>query len=297
MGPYLVAEALEGPLPTVIISALEPQEAYVTVTKDDGGSVSFKATVTVDKPPIGTVMVQIDGATSTGWPVVVTPQSIPFTKSGDVDINITVTVPQATPCTNIGNVLVNVMASYPGGSTTAQSGGTVKVHQYFDAIVKNDPSIGVENPQHFNILVKNNGNGQDTFEISLPFNALDRKNGISIDIQKPRTGLLEIDGNESLEVVAKYGPTAPVGSYKFIVCVTSLGSVNSGNNTFSANYPIIIKVSPVTGQSGVTVSMITIAVLIVVGIVAFIVYKKRKGKRFFKAKETATSSPDNTDEK
>jgi len=291
----MVAEAFDGPIPTVSITPLEPQEAYVTVTEKDVGSATFKATVSVDKPPIGIVMVQIDGSTSTGWPTVVSPQSIPFTSSGDLEITITVTVPQATPCTSVGNVMVSVVATYPGGSTNAQSSGIVKVHQYFDAVLNIDPALGVENPQHFKIMVKNKGNGQDTFELTLPFNALDSKNGITTDIQKPRTSTLQTDNNESLEVVAQYGPTAPVGKYKFIVRVTSQGSVNSGNNTFSADYPLYLEVSPVIGQSGVSVSLIAIAIFAVVGVVAFFVYNRKKKKRLLTEKAKGANSPETKD--
>lgn len=157
--------------PTLTISSLNPQSRDVVVTPSSIGSASFSATVSVTKPPaVGTVMVQVDGTTSTGWTTVVSPQSIPFTSPGDIQISVTVVVPQATPTSSIGKVIISGLATYPGGNAAAQTSATVTVVQYFRIQPQAQQSFVTVTPGGQAVLVLdlyNRGNGLDTIVIEI----------------------------------------------------------------------------------------------------------------------------------
>jgi len=157
--------------PTLTISTMNPQSREVMVTPSSIGSASFSATVTVSKPPaVGTVMVTLDGSTSTGWPTVVSPQSIPFTAPGNVQITITVVVPQATPTSSIGKTIVSGLATYPGGSAPGTSSATVTVVQYFRIQPQAQMSFVTLPPGGQAVMsldLYNRGNGLDSIVIEI----------------------------------------------------------------------------------------------------------------------------------
>jgi hypothetical protein len=150
---------------------MNPQSREVVVTPSSIGSASFSATVTVSKPPaVGTVMVTLDGSTSTGWPTVVSPQSIPFTAPNSVQITITVVVPQATPTSSIGKVIVSGLATYPGGSVSGTSSATVTIVQYFRIQPQAQMSFVTVPPGGQAVMsldLYNRGNGLDSIVIEI----------------------------------------------------------------------------------------------------------------------------------
>ncbi len=158
--------------PTLAISPMNPPSREVVVTPSSIGSAAFSASVTVSKPPaVGTVMVTLDGTTSTGWPTIVSPQSIPFNTPDSVQITITVVVPQATPTSSIGKVVVNGLATYPGGgSITAMSSATATIVQYFRIQPQAQMSFVTINPGGQAVMsldLYNRGNGLDSIQIDI----------------------------------------------------------------------------------------------------------------------------------
>lgn len=155
--------------PTLTISPLNPDAREVVVTPSSIGSASFSGTISVTKPPaVGIVTVQLDGSCSTGWNTVVSPQTVPFTAPGDIQITVTVVVPQATPTSSIGKVLISGIASYPGGTKSASSSATVTVIQYFRINPQSQNPFVVMSPGTQAILtldLYNRGNGLETMVI------------------------------------------------------------------------------------------------------------------------------------
>jgi hypothetical protein len=168
--PYTAAQSIHLK-PTLTISTMNPQSREVVVTPSSIGSASFSATVTVSKPPaVGTVMVTLDGSTSTGWPTVVSPQSIPFTTPNSIQFTITVVVPQATPTSSIGKVIVSGLATYPGGSVAGTSSATVTVVQYFRIQPQAQLSFVTISPGGQAVMaldLYNRGNGLDSIVIDI----------------------------------------------------------------------------------------------------------------------------------
>jgi hypothetical protein len=157
--------------PTLTISSMNPPSREVVVTPSSIGAAAFSATVAISKPPaVGTVMVTLDGSCSTGWPTVVSPQSIPFTAPGSVQVTITVVVPQATPTSLIGKVIVSGLATYPGGSAAATSSATVTIVQYFRIQPQAQMSFVTINPGGQAVMsleLYNRGNGLDSIQIEI----------------------------------------------------------------------------------------------------------------------------------
>jgi len=280
-----VLASVGGPMPlkpTLMISALDPQSIIVEVSATSLGTATFHATVTVDKPPaIGTVMVQLDANTDTDWPTIVVPSNIPFTSPGTIQITVTVNVPEATSSTLIGKVTVTGTATYPGGMAEASSSGTVTVKQYYLCTLRPPNLLGTDNPQTFGIVVKNSGNGEDSFEISLPFQEAIAKAGLSVSFDKTTTGKLAQDVNFTIHMTVSYGPSAAAGKKQIYVRATSTGSKSGGNDTYYADTIITIDVQPWHGSAGISLGAVALVIII---IVVVMLYAKKKGKLRFKRK-------------
>ena len=243
----------------------------------------FKTTLTVEKPPMGMVMVQLDGSTSTGWTTTVDPQSIPFTKSGSLEISIAVVIPQATPVMSAATLMVNALATYPGGSAASSTTGTIQIRQYFKGSMNLTPELGLGNPQHYIIAVYNKGNGNDSFNIRLPDGGEVSKKGFLVALSKTETGIIIQDGHENLELVVEYGPTTLAGRHSIRILIESVGSLKDGGTPFRTESVVQIEVNPITGKSGQTVSIIAIAMISIVGVVVLLVVRRRRFMDFFKS--------------
>lgn len=295
IGSSISADGLMPLRPTVTLSEMDPPERTAEVSFDSIGTAMFSATVTVEKPPaVGTVMVQLDGSTSTGWVTVVSPQSIPFTASGSVGITITVVVPQATPSSIVGRVTVSALGTYPGGSSSDTTSATVRVKQYYRIQMDCSPKVGMENPQTFAINVSNRGNGEDSFKFSLPFQEAMGKLGLTIDFEQASTKPLTQDTNDTIHVTVSYGSSAPSGSKQIYVRATSSASIASGNDSVYKDIVVVINVQPWHGTAGVSLGVVALIIIIVVVVVLFVA--KKKGKLRFPAKKQATK-PERTEEK
>ena len=271
--------------PTLTISTLDPPTAYVDPTADSIGSVTFHANVTVDKPPLGTVMVSLDGSTSTGWPTVVSPQSLPFPTSATVEISITVVVPQATPATSVGHVVVNGLATYPGVSSSATSSATLLVNQYFGCALNATPRQGTENPQTFKLLIRNYGNGEDSFSLSILVQEALSKAGLSFSFEATKTQKLQQDTNQTVKVTVKYGPTASSGMKDFYVRAISDGAKAAGNDSAFTDVLLTIEVKLLSGTAGISIGIVAVVIIVTVVVTLFVAKKKGKLRFGKKTKE------------
>jgi uncharacterized membrane protein len=116
------------------------------------------------------VSVALYAACSTGWPIIVSPPTIPFNTPGFSPITVTVVVPQATPASLIGKVTVQAIATYPGGETGAVSTAVVTVMQYFRLAPQSMQAFMQIPPGSQTTLsldIHNRGNGMDTMSITI----------------------------------------------------------------------------------------------------------------------------------
>lgn len=269
---------------TLTITPMNPASTTADVTATSPASATFTATVTVDKPPlIGTVMVSLDASVSTGWPAAVSPQSIPFTSPSSVQVTVTVTVPAQSPSSLVGAVRLNGVATYPGGSKSAGSSATVLVGQYYMCKLNATPTTGSGNPQTYDVRITNDGNGNDSFEITTTEQNAVSKAGLTVTMEKTKTGNLPAGQSETIHVKVSYGSSTSTGKHQINVHVVSVGSNTGSNETATADLPLTIDVQPWSGQGGITIGIVAAMIIVVVIVVVFLAMKK--GKLKFKNKE------------
>lgn len=261
------------------ISELVPPEVWVNVTYKTIGKAYFNGTVTVEKPPMVIVSVQLDGSCSTGWPTTVSPQNIPFTTSGTQDFTVTVVVPQATPSSSIGRVVVSGIATYPGGSTTDSGTAIVNINQYYRAFGNVTPALGVDNPSDYTIVAMNYGNGEDVLKISIVDLSTHKDNDLSFTLSKTKTETLDQSDEETIELTVEYGLQAPSGQYKFTIRFTSEGDTSEFYDSI-----VRIKIDHSHGRTGDIYKGIggiiaLVIILVVIGVAFRKGYFKRLKKR------------------
>jgi len=266
--------------PTLSISPLDPPEVTIEAAPTSTSSGIFHATVTVDKPPaIGTVMVSLDATTSTDWTTTVDPATIPFTSPGSVQITVRVTVPPETLSSSVGMVTVTGIGTYPGYSTPpASSTGTVKIKQYYRCLLNITPTLGIDNPQTYKIIVTNNGNGNDSFELNIPLQQVLTKVGLSVAFDRTTTEKIPQHSTATINMTVSYGPSAASGKKEIYVRSTSKASMSSGNGTVYTDAMTTIDVQPWHGSSGISLGVIALVIVIIVVVVILIAKKKGKLK-------------------
>ena len=147
-------EAAPNPIPILSLS-LYPTQLQAKVTQSQLGAVTFGGNATVEKiSGIERVTVTLQAVVQTGWPVVISPQTIPFINPDTVRFTVTVIVPPATSSLLTGNVMVTGSAKAPGLSPVVASLREVKPGELTYNVVN----------------VYNDGNGQDTFELEIENN-------------------------------------------------------------------------------------------------------------------------------
>jgi hypothetical protein len=292
--------------PTVIsltLSSMSPSSQEVMVTPSSIGDATFNLTATVEMPPLipMTVMVTLDGSTSTGWPTVVSPQSIPFTTANSVQITITVVVPQATPTSSIGKVIVSGLATYPGGSKTATSSAVVTVHQYYrvQPMANNQNVTTINDTLSMVLSIYNRGNGIDQFDIELTNRADLEAKGLSVEFNQTRTFSVPQDEYCVILITVSYdGSKRPIKE-PLNILVTSVGAKNA-NEPVSKSIILMVKFEPdpsleaflknpfkpTTKENYIFMGSLIATILSVIVVVSLVLYwrKRRKGRSRIKTK-------------
>jgi hypothetical protein len=175
--PLPVAEEVEAaPNPIPILSlSLFPSQLQAHITQAQLGAVTFGGNATVEKiQGIERVIVTLTAVVSTGWPVVLSRQTIPFINPGTAPFQVTVIVPPSTSSLLTGNVIVSGMAKAPALSPIpAAASAVVTVNQFFDLTIEAESPLRQVKPGEltYNVVnVYNEGNGQDTFELEIENN-------------------------------------------------------------------------------------------------------------------------------
>lgn len=265
--------------PTLTISPLDPQSAQANVTAKDGATVTYTGTVTVTKPPVGTVTVYLDGETSSGYLMTVEPSTIPFTSPGTVAFTAVVMVPQGASANGTTKVMVAGIASYPGGSRSAYSTATLEIGQYFDMELLVIPVKKTGNPQEFNIVIRNTGNGNDTFSLSFPDTKDLENDGFDLSVSNHRSEELMPNGNGTIKVKIGYGVSTPSGKRSIKVRVTSDSSKAGENETYK---DVLINMDVEALGGGSTESFMLIGGIvasIVILVLAVVLIMKRRRQR------------------
>jgi len=177
-GPMPASEpagAAPNPIPILSLS-LFPSQLQAHITQAQLGAVTFGGNATVEKiQGIERVTVTLQAVVNTGWPVVISPQTIPFINPSTQRFQVTVIVPPSTSSLLTGNVIVTGSAKAPGlAPIVAAASAVVTVDQYFDLTIEAESPLRQVKPGEltYNVInVYNDGNGQDTFELEIENNA------------------------------------------------------------------------------------------------------------------------------
>ena len=171
--PPVVEEAEAAPNPIPLLSlALFPPQLQAKITSSQLGAVTFGGNATVEKiQGIERVAVTLTAVVSTGWPVVISPQTIPFINPGTKKFHVTVIVPPSTSSLLTGAVRIDGSAKAPGlAPVVAAASGVVTVSQYFKLRIEAESPLRQVKPGELTyntVNVYNDGNGQDTFELEI----------------------------------------------------------------------------------------------------------------------------------
>jgi sporulation-control protein spo0M len=166
----LVAEPVEAIPRHSLHVTLYPDSLDAKITNTQLGAVTFGGNVTVEKPQgVERVTVTLVADTDKGWPVVTSPSTIAFINPGTERFTVTVIVPDGTPPT-IGTVTVTAQATSPIWSETETAEALVNVIQFYEFQTWIDGTLGNGIPGGSisgELIIFNNGTGEDTFHISL----------------------------------------------------------------------------------------------------------------------------------
>ena len=272
-------------VPEVSLGPLDPLETWTQVYPDSISKEYFNGTVTVSKPPaIGIVQVQLDASTSAGWTAAVSPQTIPFTESGTVDIHIEVVIPQATPATtdNPQRVHVTAIATFPGGSDQDTTEATINILQYFRISVQSVESLSKDNPAEFNLDIYNRGNGKDSVKLEISPSSTHLESILTISFETPTTPQIQMDEYATVKVVVEYDyKDVEVKKYTIYIKATSIGSQKS-DKIVEVEYSIGIQVEElnivnIIPRYGTSILGVIIFIIILISLI--VVYRKMKKRR------------------
>jgi len=168
------AEAAPNPIPILSLS-LYPTQLQAQVTQSQLGAVTFGGNASVEKiTGIERVIVTLTAVVSTGWPVVLSPQTIAYINPDTVRFTVTIIVPPATSSLQTGNIIVTGSAKAPALSpVVASAGAVVTIAQYFKLRIEAESPLREVKPADltYNVVnVYNDGNGLDTFELEIENN-------------------------------------------------------------------------------------------------------------------------------
>jgi len=271
--------------PTLTIATLTPSNQNVSVTVDTGATASYSSKVTVTKPPGMTLTVTLTASCAAGFPATVTPNSITFTQPGTIPITINVVVPAKARMISGTQVRIDAVATYIGGSAVASSAGSLGVKQYYDIGASVVVDKGSGNPQKFQIMVQNKGNGNDTISLDIVDRSALEKNGFRFDFTKTKLVDVQSDENVSVGLEVSYGVATPSGKKEIKVKVSSQNSTDGGGKAVSIEAPVNVDVGALGGGGAQTYMIVGLIIMVIfVVVILLVMYKKKKLGKAFKGR-------------
>jgi hypothetical protein len=259
--PPVQAGPSEGPVPVVSVT-LDPTWQVAEVTQSQSGEVTVQGTIDIDQPQIMMSNVTIKAVMNTGWPIEVEPTTTQVTGPAIVNFQVDVVVPAATSSLIVGNLIVTVSVKAPLLTAVhATATAVVSVSQYYKLRIEaSDPLVHMERGQsgEIEVSIYNDGNGQDTFEISLE----DVPNGIRASLETNQITIPQ-DDNETVAIDVTVENDSPNEMHTITVKVVSLES----GREYYKTYPVFVDVrskgdileSPSLGIPSVLMTIILVA--------------------------------------
>jgi len=264
-GPSEVVDGPDvGPIPVLTLS-LTPRQLQAAVTESQLGAVTFGGTATVDQMRIMTSTVTLTAVVSTGWPVVLSPQTIEFTGPGEEPFQVTVIVPPATSALLTGAVRVDGACKAPGlAPVVAACSAVVTVATYYRGhITATDSNFQVDGgeKQTIELTVSNTGNAYANMRIYVAQKPKD----VQISFSTTEFALQQ-DESVNINVTIKAVPGADSGDYLMGLIVDA--DTEAGGTVQISTFNMSVYIPSLKAKLG-TSGMMTIGIVIgaVVGVV------------------------------
>jgi len=283
--------------PKVTLDPLTPGNVTIYPSGAQTTTLIFKTILHVDKPPVGTLDVQLTTSTARGWVADVTPTSIEFTQPGSQFIKVTLTVPQNAQAHMVESVSVMAQAYYTGGHTEDYAGAIIKVLPRYSVKIETSPVRGTKNPQIFKILLQNEGNGNVSYKLEVMDQSDLLKDGVHAQLKQEETKILAPYQKETVELTVGYDAWAPNGEVAINVKITTVA--NMGEEVEENSATVLLVVSPLENNLNFEIGIAILLVVVIMAVTALIVRagKRRKRGQGSKKKQKAVLSDDPTKKK
>jgi hypothetical protein len=271
--------------------SIAPGPSIIDVSPGQDGTYSFNGNCSVDTLTgfIGSVTVELNASINAeSWSASITPEQLSFSGTGSETFTVTVMAPEATAVI-ARTVTVRADASSPIESDTSEVRATIRVGQYFRMAIESLEGFRSEAEPGGSIFgsffINNTGNGADTIRLEI----VDRRDILS-DYDMAQT--VEVPAGQALEVDFSffikddYDIPSEGSTESIVIRATSVGAEEDGATyVVRADYALHFK----SFQTRLVESWPTIAgavgALVVVGIVAWFVMKKVRGRSEVEDKE------------
>jgi len=273
VGTSLTTDALPdaGPVPSISIH-MEPSQAEAAVTQREGDDVQFTGTVEVDQPAYVRSNVTLECTVNTGWGSVIEPNMTSVTGPDIVRFTVTVTVPSATSSLLVGNVNVQTSVKAPLlAPIIASTSAVVTADQYFSARLEFEEfafiRLGKGESDQVELVIYNDGNGQDTFVVSLE----EVPPGLRASLQQSQVVVQQRESG-SVVIDVTVDQDSDGGTHKIVVKVTS----SESQGDYSRTEPLLVHVQTLREDLKVPGLPVPL-VLVSICLVAAILRERRRG--------------------
>ncbi len=264
--------------------SLDPTTSTVDVSPGQDGTTTINGncTVTTLTGFIGSVTVDLNATVNAqGWSASVNPAQLEFSGTESLPFRVAVMAPEATTVQS-RTVTVRADASSPIESDSAETTATVRVGQYYKMAIESLVGFSSDaepgGTVYGTILINNTGNGRDTIRLEV----VDRRDilsGYEMDqtVEVPAGQVMEV--NFAFFIDEDYDIPSEGSTESVVIRATSVGAEEDGTTyVVRADYTLHFK----SLQTRLVESWPTIAgivgVLVVVGIVAWFVMKRGRGR-------------------
>jgi len=255
-----------GPVPELSIS-LTPSQLQAEVTQSQLGAVTFGGEVTVDQMRMMSSTVTLTAVVNTGWPVVLSPQTIEMNGPGTEEFQVTVIVPPATSALLAGNVIVTGQCKAPGlAPVVAAASAVVTIAPYYLAHITttgSEVTVDAGETRSVILTVTNDGNSGAQMHIYVA----DKPKEIRVSFSETDFHLQSDEATCITVAITAIGG-ANAGDYVLFLKVDA--ETREGSTEQVAALDMSVYIPSIKAKLGNTGMMaIVIAVVVVVGVAIF----------------------------
>ena len=280
-----------GPIPVLTLS-LTPHQLQAAVTESELGAVTFEGTATVDQMRIMTSTVTLTAVVSTGWPVVLSDQTIEFSGPGEESFQVTVIVPPGTSAMLTGAVRVDGSCKVPGlAPVVAACSAVVTVSPYYRGrITAPDGIVQVDGgeKQTIELTVYNDGNAYANMRIYVAQKPKDVQVSFS-------TTEFDLQQDESIYINVTIGAVSGADPGNYLMGLVVEADTQAGGTEKISTFNLSVYIPSLKAKLGTSGMM---AIVVVIGAVGAVVVLWKMGKfselKWFKRTKESVGKEEDT---